>query len=106
MAYGQWTCGHLELWWPGEGFREQLQILRELIVHRRTQNAKRVKEILRSATTILDVRVLTPADGTLTDSLHRLEPMWEWLFDYHDGILCEDLTAFVHRDDLLIEVVG
>jgi len=65
--------------------------------------APTVKDRLGRAQAAVAVQLLWGKRGTET-TLDLLAPLWQWLFEHHDGLLQTDGEGFYDADKLLMEL--
>lgn len=108
LWYAGVVYAEVDLSEPGDGVfdDEIVEMLAEVaaIRGRKTDDAKNlVEESLREAkrTVVVCVRFGTKE---LEETLARIDPLWEWLFDARSGLLQADGEGFYNDDGLIFAV--
>lgn len=103
LYYGHEVYARIEINRLGDRlFHSEVQEFSEAVQYAGQGQASRVFKILRRARAIVRVHVLWgERDRELT--LRRLEPLWEWLFDFRSGVLHADGEGYYDADGLIVE---
>lgn len=103
LLWEETLLGEIEINRPSDGiFEEDIGDLKDLIQHSPDPNRQRVLDVLNKATTIVAIRALWKghdADSVLT----KIDPLWDWLFITHSGLLQADNDGFYDRAGLILE---
>jgi hypothetical protein len=98
------TIAHLTLNLPGDDlFGEEIAELQELAEDADGAALTVVPGTLSRASGILAAQVLW-GTGETEDTLARLDPMWNWLFDQREGLLQADGEGYYDRKGLVLVV--
>lgn len=84
-------------------FEEILSVLEELAADGSGRGEAKVADALATTQAIVTVQVQGATDASDT-SLSVLEPVWEWLFTNHEGLMQSDGEGYYDRRGLIFEV--
>lgn len=103
LLHGETFCGVLEINRPGDDiFEDDLREFRDMVGTGETEAERRVLAVLANAQAMVAVEAIW--QGTDSESaLGRLDPLWDWLFAHHTGLLQADNEGFYDADDLILE---
>lgn len=82
---------------------EELGEFRERIEDDSEGDRERVLAVVAATRAILAVRVLWQGREA-EPTLRRLDPLWEWLFETHEGLMHADGEGFYDEENLVLEV--
>jgi len=89
---------------PGDGiFEEEIRELREILEEAKKGNVKRVATGLVNAKAIVVVQVFWQNRET-GETLERIDPLWDILFQQHDGLLQADGEGYYDTSALILSV--
>jgi hypothetical protein len=89
---------------PEDGqFEETLGVLEEAAADGSGRGEAKVADALATAQAIVTVHVLEATSGS-DPALAVLEPVWEWLFTNHDGLMQSDGEGYFDRRGLIFEI--
>jgi hypothetical protein len=94
--------GEVDLNLPGDGlFETEIENLREFLDEVEDGDRSRVEKTLRNAKAIVAV---TPIHGAREEEAtsEAIDPLWDWLFDHHTGLLQIDLEGYYDAQGELI----
>jgi hypothetical protein len=104
VLYADEAHAELEINQPGDGlFEVEIGELMDLLEDVRGRARKRVLNTLGNATRIIAAQILY-GGRELDLTLERLDPVWDWLFAQHDGLLQVDDRGYYDADKLILEV--
>lgn len=104
LFWGDTLLGEVEINRPNDGiFEEDIGDLKELVQHSTDPKRRHILEMLNQATSIIAVRALWKGHDADT-VLSRLDPLWDWLFMIHPGLLQADNDGFYDRTGLILEL--
>jgi hypothetical protein len=102
IFHGSELYGKLKVDTPGDGlFEEEMKELRELLEEAKKGNVKRVATGLVNAKAIVVVQVFWH-DRETGETLERIDPLWEILFQQHDGLLQADGEGYYDTSALIL----
>ena len=104
IFHGSERYGQLKVDTPGDGlFEKEIKELRKLLEETKKGNVKRVATGLVNAKAIVVVQVLCQ-DRETGETLERIDPLWEILFQQHDGLLQADGEGYYDTSALILAV--
>ncbi len=104
LMYGDELYGEIEINVPGDGlFEAEVEELKEEIKDNRGRNKTTVLEALQKARAIVAVRVLWQ-DRETEQTLDKIDPLWEWLFDNREGLLQADGEGYYSQSKHILKV--
>ena len=104
LMYGDELYGEIEINVPGDGlFEAEVEDLKEEIQDNRGRNKTTVLEALQKARAIVAVRVLWQGRET-EQTLEKIDPLWEWLFDNREGLLQADGEGYYNQSKHILKV--
>ena len=104
LMYGDELYGEIEINVPGDGlFEAEVEELKEEIQDNRGMNKTTVLEALQKARAIVAVRVLWQGRET-EQTLEKIDPLWEWLFDNREGLLQADGEGYYNQSRHILKV--
>jgi hypothetical protein len=103
LTYDGEVYGSIEINESGEElFEEEIEELKENIGDISDRKAKTVIQALTNAKTIIAIQVLFQ-DRTIEETLIRIDPLWNWLFDNRKGLLQADGEGYYGKSGLVLE---
>jgi hypothetical protein len=104
VLYAGEAHAELEINQPGDGlFEAEIGELMDFLEDVRGRARKRVLNTLGNATRIIAAQILY-GGRELDLTLERLDPVWDWLFAQHAGLLQADDRGYYDADKLILEV--
>ena len=102
LMYGGEIYGQIEINRPGdELFEEEVEELKEFLSESRGKK-KTVLQTLTNAKTIVAVQVLWQ-DRDTEQTLIRIDPLWDWLFNNRRGLLQADGEGYYDSSGLILQ---
>jgi len=103
LHQGAYHCGEIQLNVPDDDiFEEDIEDLRELVEDSGQSGEQQVMDTLDAAKLIVAVNALWQG-GDPSVTLDRLEPLWDWLFANHPGMLQADNEGFYNASGLVFK---
>ncbi len=104
LKHGSGLYGVIEINRPGDGlFDEEIVELKEFVKESRGKKRAAVLRVLDDARAIIAVQVLFQ-DRDTEETLDKINPLWEWLFSHHKGLLQADGEGYYDHAKLILEV--
>jgi hypothetical protein len=104
IFYGSERYGQLKVDTRGDGlFEKEIKALTKLLEETRKGNVKRVVTGLVNAQAIVVVQALCQ-DRETGETLERIDPLWEILFQQHDGLLQADGEGYYDTSALILAI--
>jgi hypothetical protein len=104
LMYQQDLCGQIEINRADDDiFEDDRQELKELVQGIGNPNEKIVLDTLEKACTIVAVEAIWE-DSDADAVLAKIDPLWDWLFTAHEGLLQADNDGFYNQADLILEL--
>src|SRR5690349_7235115 len=97
LRFGDDLYGAVSLTFPDDSlFGEELEELKEEVEEATGKNKKKVIEVLDGAKAIVAVQVLYQG-REIEETMEKLDPLWEWLFNNYKGLLQADEEGYYER---------
>lgn len=102
LYYNDHLLGEIELNHPGDGiFEDDIEELVQLVGGAESTNGERILAALRAAKALVAVRAVWQGhDSEWT--LKKIDPLWDWLFEHHEGLLQADNEGIYEANELLL----
>jgi hypothetical protein len=85
-----------------EFFEDDINLLKEFAEKAEGERKTEVLRMLNEARTMLALRVLWQGRGT-EETVQKFAPLWEWLFENHEGLLHAENEGFYNASELILE---
>ena len=102
LTYHHEPYGAIEINKPGDGlFEDELHDLKEFLEDIDGMGKKAVVQVLANAKAIVAVQVLFQGRKP-EETLGRIDPLWQWLFDNREGLLQVDGEGYYDGTQLIL----
>ena len=104
LIVGGNACAQIEILRDGDsGFAQEIDGLRKLVQHAAGRGKRRVSETIDGSQALIVVRVLWE-ECEPEETLQKIDPLWAWLFDNHEGLIQADDEGFYERTRRILSV--
>jgi hypothetical protein len=102
LLYGDVRCAIIEVNRPGEDiFEDDLEAFHDMLKGD-TLVEQQIRQALNTATAMVVVEAFWEGENS-ENTLQRIDPLWDWLFEHFTGISQADSEGFYDRSGLILE---